>query len=111
MQAAAVGQSSPPLAIVVLYELVRFGVSGGEAEPVEGACAVFFVIEEMADVEVAIGVYLDCCAAFLVVVELAFVKFSISLQVHSLALSAFPIHLSEVYFIIAFDEFELGTVE
>jgi len=58
VDAAAVGQSSPPLSLVVFHELVGFGVSGGEAKPVEGASAVLLVIEEVADIEVPIRVYL-----------------------------------------------------
>lgn len=104
MDAAAVGQSSPPLSVVVFDELVGFGVSGGKAKPVEGASAVFFVIEEVADVEVSVRVYLYACAALLVVVELALVKFAVSLQTHSPAFSAFSIHLSEIYLVIALDK-------
>jgi hypothetical protein len=40
----AIGQASPPLAVVVFHKLVRFGITGGETEPIEGATTMLLVI-------------------------------------------------------------------
>ena len=59
MEAMTVWQPTPPLAFVVLYVRVIFGVLGAEVEPVELPLAVLLAVEVLSDVNVAVGVYLD----------------------------------------------------
>lgn len=107
----AIGQSAPPLSFVVFHKLVRFGVAGGETEPIEGATTMLFVIKEMPQVEVVIGVDLHTLSTFLVIVELALVKFAITLEVNPPSLSTLAVHLAEVDLVITLDEFQLRTVQ
>jgi hypothetical protein len=59
VDSSSIGQSSPPVSVVVFDELVAFGIAGGKTEPVEDALAVLLVIDEFAQIEVAVGVDLN----------------------------------------------------
>lgn len=72
--AHAVGQATPPVAMVLLDLLLVLGF--GDVEPEEGALAVLFVLGEAADVHVAVLVRLHSEACFLVQVKLPFVYFA-----------------------------------
>lgn len=111
MNSLAIWQSTPPLSLIVLDVLIRFGVARGEAEPIEAATSMFLVIMKLSYVEVAIGVDLNTIATLLVIVEVSFVKLAISLQVNTPALSPLAIHLAEVDLVIALYQLQLGTAQ
>lgn len=70
---------------------------------------MFFVIEKLTYVEVAIGIDLDTIATLLIIVEISFVKFPVSLQVNALALSSLAIHLTKVDLVIALYQLQFRT--
>lgn len=109
MDSLSVRQSAPPLPLIVLDVFIRFGVARREAEPVEASTPMLFVIMKLADVEVAIGVYLNAIATLLIIVEVSFVKLAISLQVNAPALSPLAIHLAEVDLVIALYQLQFCT--
>lgn len=97
----AIRKSSPPVAFIELDILVNFGIAGGLTEPVEFAISVFFVIKEMSNVEIAVGVYFHPETTLLVIVKLAFVEFTLLVEVDTSSFPLLPIHLSKVNLVIA----------
>lgn len=72
---------------------------------------MFFVIEEVSEVEVAIGGDLCACAALLVVVELALVELAVLLDVDAPSLPLLPLHLSEVDLVVALYQLQPRTLQ
>jgi hypothetical protein len=107
MNSATIGQSSPPITLIILDILIRLGIPGGEAKPIELAVAMLFVIQELSNVEIAIGVDFNSSSTFLVVVELTFVKFTVPLDVNSSSLPLLLVDLAEVDLVVALDQLEL----
>lgn len=107
----SIWKSTPPLSLIVLDILIRFGVARGEAEPIEATISMLFVIMKLSYVEIAIRVDLNTIATLLIIVEVSFVKFAIPLQVNTPPLSPLAIHLTEVNLVIALYQLQLGTAQ
>ena len=110
MNAVAVGESSPPFSEVVFDVILSFGVAGRDVEPVEMAVVVFFVVEELSDVQIAVAVNFYPLAFFFIIGKSTFINMTIGRDLYAPAVSLFAIDFSKVDFSLTFDEFEFGAV-
>lgn len=73
MNASATREPAPPLPTIVLDVPVAGGGEAADSKPVEAAPAVLFILLEVADVHVAVGVYFVAEAVLLIIGEPSFV--------------------------------------
>jgi hypothetical protein len=72
---------------------------------------VFLAIQEISTIKIAIWVDFNASSAFIVVCELSFIDSAIPTNADPCTLSPFAYDESKVDFSIAFDEFELVSIE
>lgn len=111
MCSVAIGKPSPPLSLVVLDGRLLFGVFGAKAEPIEDSISMFFIVKELPNVQIGVGIHLDSLAFLFVGLKLAFVDLARFFNLNPPAVPLPAFDFAEVYLPIAFDEFELGTIE
>lgn len=85
MLTPAIGKPAPPGSLIMLDEDLRVFAAGdlGETKPEEYTGAVFLVLVEIPDVDVAVGVDLDPVAVALVVRKVALVGSTVGINGHT----------------------------
>lgn len=97
-------QTTPPFPIIVLNKLIRLRLSAGKTEPIKFALPMFFIVLELTNIEVAIGINLNSFAVLLIVVEISLVNLSFLLDIYAFSFSTFALHITKVDLAVGLDK-------